>query len=139
MKEYILLIFIASVGLSGLFSIHHEARAFDDPALYFDARILSRLSVKSSKISRAPSQILIDQKSNWPQIAVEISNFDPSSVYYLDIGDGSRIRLTTPTRVLSYHDAGFILLKLIKDNILIDALELAVEVDGKATAKLVSY
>jgi hypothetical protein len=86
-----------------------------------------------------PSQILIDQESHWPQIAVKISNFDSASEYYLDIGDGSRIRLLTPNQVLEYHESRVVLLKLLKDDILIDALEVIVEVNGKVAAKLVSY
>ena len=139
MKEYILLIFIASVGLAGLFSIHHEVQSFADPDLSFDTQAFSSLPVKSPMTTKAPSQLLIDAKSMWPQIVLEISNFDLYSDYYLDYGNGNRIRVTTPNQVLSYQDPGFILLKLFKDNILIDAIELDVEVDDKALTKLVSY
>jgi hypothetical protein len=140
MKEYILLTFIASVGLSGLFSIHHEVQALDDQVLYFDEQVFSRLSVRSSKrISNEPSQLVIDQVIIWPQIVVEITNFDPASMYYLDTGDGGRIKVSARSQVLSYHHSGVVLLKLLKDNTLIDVIELAVEAEGKATAKLVSY
>jgi hypothetical protein len=140
MKEYILLTFIASVGLYGLFSIHHDVGRQDDHVGFsFDSQSLAIQQPAPQLVNKVQSEMIIDQECVWPQISLQISDFDRSSDYFLDYGYGTKNKITQATQILDFDHSGIYLVKLIKDNILIDVVELYVDLEQQSQVKLVSF
>lgn len=140
MKEYVLLTFIASVGLYGLLSIHHDVgRQGDHKGFGFDSQSLTNHQPSQQLVNKLQSYMIIDQECVWPQISLQISDFDSGSDYFLDCGYGAKKRITQARQTLDFDHSGIYLVKLIKDNILIDVVELYVDLEQQSQVKLVSF
>lgn len=140
MKEYVLLTFIASVGLYGLLSIHHEVGRQDDHVgLGFDSQSLVIQQPTRQLVNKLQGHMIIDQECAWPQISLQISDFDSGCDYFLDCGYGAKKRITQAKQTLDFDHSGIYLVKLIKDNILIDVVELYVDLEQQSQVKLVSF
>jgi hypothetical protein len=140
MKEYILVTIIASVGIVGLLSIHHDVEEYDGRAVaYFQGQAFGVLHTSEKPSDSTDSQMIIDQESHWPLVAIRISHFDCESEYYLDPGFGEKRKITQPGQTLEFSHSGTYFVKLIKDHILIDAIELVIDVEEQDKTKLVSF
>ncbi len=140
MKEYILLTIIATVGIVGLLSIHHDVEEYEGQAVaYFKGQAFGVLQTSEKPSDTTDSQMIIDQLSDWPLVAIRISNFDAAGDYYLDPGFGEKRRINQPGQTLEFSHSGTYFVKLIKDNILIDAIELVIEIEDQDKTKLVSF
>ncbi len=140
MKEYVLLTFIASVGLYGLLSIHHDVGRQDDHKGFgFDNQSLTIQQTSRQLVNKLQSYMIIDQECVWPQISLQISEFDSASDYFLDWGHGAKKKITEERQTLDFDHSGLYLIKLIKDNILIDVVELYVDLEQQSQVKLVSF
>ena len=128
MKEYILLTFIAAVGLFGLFSIHHDVKTEQQQKPYFDSRLIASMPI-DEKPALPQSQMTVDVESTWPDVLILISNFDANAHYYLDSGNGERETIDKDQHLIRYNQSGKKLIKLIKENILVDAIELNIELN----------
>ncbi|MCB0689595.1 MAG: hypothetical protein KDC53_23810 [Saprospiraceae bacterium] len=138
MKEYLLLTFIAAVGIFGLLSIHHEVRASDEVLPYFDTDAFNLLPKGHRPDSSMISRMTIDMQSAWPDIIIEVNHLEENAIYYLDSGSGDRTIISDGHQVIRYQEPGKKLIKLLKENILIDAVELDVQI-GQHDVRFASY
>lgn len=138
MKEYLLLTFIATVGVVGLFNIHHEVRASQEQVPYFNSEVFGGIPVASKQDTSSQSQMSIDIDSAWPDIVIQVSHFDKNASYYLDSGNGERTLMTNHRQTLHYDHSGTKLIKLLKESMLIDVIELNVE-SNSGNARFASY
>ncbi|MCB0668095.1 MAG: hypothetical protein KDC80_19850 [Saprospiraceae bacterium] len=138
MKEYILLAFIATVGMTGLFSIHHEVKASQEENPYCTGETYARLISVNQKVRNKESQLSIDTETAWPDILIQVSNFDKDATYYLDSGSDERRIINEAQLRIHFDKSGKKLIKLLKENILVDAVDLYIEAE-KPSVRLASY
>lgn len=129
MKEYILLAFIAAVGMTGLFSIHHEVKSSQQQYSYLQVGTFSCLQVSKMKNRMEECQLSVDTEIVSPDVLIRINNFRRDATYFLDCGNGERICIRDAQQLIRYDKSGKKLIKLLKDNILIDAIELTIDTE----------
>ena len=138
MKEYLPLLFIALVGIFGLFTIHHEVQLSQHSAsVYINAKAIQALPVAL----QMPQESLIrlsDPDSTDTLVNLKIHNFDPNSAYVLDTGSGEKNKVAGPECLLQYEHPGSFLVTLLKNGILVDAIEVKIG-DQESTDKLVRF
>ena len=135
-----MLLVIALVGIFGLFTIHHEV-SMSQRSSFSHSDIPTMANVASTKNATDPEQgKLVLQGGDDPTcINLTIDQFDPKAIYYLDSGDGIKKKIASPNLLLKYQDNGVFLVKLLKNNILIDAIEISIPSDEIYAAKIVSF
>ncbi|NND31459.1 MAG: hypothetical protein HKN76_02630 [Saprospiraceae bacterium] len=140
MREYILLLFIALVGISGLFTIHHEVKMSErDHAAYLPVSGLSPLPLVSSATVVTAGKLVLQEHSDTASINLRIHNYDPDAVYYLDRGDGLKTKVTSPDFLVKYQHSGVFFVKLLKNNILEDVIEVTIPGNDANSGGLVTY
>jgi len=140
MKEHLLLLFIALVGFTGLLTIHQDVSARQNDLIpYIGNQRPLPVSASNSKKPHRASLLKIDPESIWPVVHLHVTHFEANSEYYLDYGSGTRERVTNPDHSFTVDHSGTMLIRLIKDEILIDAIELQLPSTQEPMGKLVSF
>ena len=139
MKEYILLLFIALLGIFGLFTIHHEVQMSQQSAsVYVNAKGLQAVPVALQMPYESLLRLASEPESTEGLVTLKIYNFDPNSSYVLDAGTGKKTKVAGPECLLQYEHPGNFLVTLLKNGILVDAIEVNVG-DKESTDKLVRF
>ncbi len=139
MKEHLLLLFIALVGVTGLLTIHQDVSARQNELVpYASIQMPLPVSTISGDKGNGVSQLNIDPESTWPIVELQVTHFNFTSEYYIDYGSGSRERVTHARHSFEVDHDGMMLIRLIKDGILIDAIELQFPSVESTIGKLVS-
>ncbi len=124
MKEYILLLLIAGVGIAGLLTIHFDIKSkqiADNTDKVQSA--FANLRKMTDSQQEEFSQLVVKHESTWPEIHLSISHFDYDAEYFLDSEEGSA-PLNGPDTTIRLAGSGKSLIKLIKNEVLVDVLEL---------------
>jgi hypothetical protein len=139
MKEYIVLLFIAMVGIFGLFTIHHEVKLSQQSTLgYVSGETLRAVPVTLQMPRESLSMLESEPAAVEELVTLKIINFDPNSTYVLDAGNGKKTKVAGPECLVQYDCPGNFLVTLLKNSILVDAIEVKIG-DQAATDKLVRF
>lgn len=121
MREYLLLLMIACFGIGGLFSIHREVQLREK----WEANYLLDDTFRISTVEpvAVDSEVLSGVINPHEELAVQfmISDFDEGSQYYVDNGRDVKIQVDSSDFLLRFEEVGDYMVKLIKNDILVDA------------------
>ncbi len=124
MKEYLLLFFIAFVGLSGLFLIHQEVRIQSLSTSFVATAHPKITSPLVAKVAKQANRLLIERGNSWSEITVSIRDFKQRESLVLDMGNGMRRQLEESRTKIVYQNSGIFLIKLFKGDHLLEAQEI---------------
>lgn len=125
MREYLLLLLIAFIGLSGLISIHRDVKLQSKQEL-----LLYRQAPRSQ--TPQPHQagmehdfrLVIFQGESWSEVQFQIKDFQKDESFSLDVGNGNRLPLREAVTHFKYDKPGTYLIKLFRDHHLLEANEI---------------
>ena len=128
MREYLLLLLIAIIGLAGLVSIHQEVKLQTQHQPLLSRQLEVHLAPKSQSAATDTSQRLkIFQGDSWSQIRFDIENFHEDESLLLDFGNGVRETLTKAHTEVIYDKPGVYFIKLFCNNYLLEANEIELQ------------
>ncbi len=125
MREYLLLLFIAIIGVAGLVSIHQEVKLQTQYQPILSRQLVVNLTPKpQSAATNTSHRLKIFQGDSWSQIRFDIENFQEDESLLLDFGNGVRETLTEAHTEVTYDKPGVYFIKLFRENYLLEANEI---------------
>lgn len=125
MREYLLLLLIAFIGLSGLISIHRDVKMKAKPDIVMFRQGPKQQGPEPQSASViCPNRLIIEQGESWSLVNFEIQNYSEGEVFQLDLGNGSRLPISKSHVIIEYERPGNYFVKLFKDNQLLEASEI---------------
>ena len=125
MREYLLLLLIAFVGLSGLVVIHHDVKIQSQHDLIQFRQGPAYPRPQSHAASMEASQRLhIFQGESWAEVYFQINDYQVEETFFLDFGNGEKQPLKDSRTQISYKEPGIYLIKLYRGKHLLEASEI---------------
>jgi hypothetical protein len=125
MREYLLLLVIAVVGLSGLISIHQEFKVKNGHDLILFKQVPHTPAAQPYAASLEVDQrLVIFQGESWSEVHFDIDNYQEGEMLILDFGNGVKRPLQQGHTQISYDRPGTYVIRLFKDNHLLEANEI---------------
>ena len=126
MKEYILLIFIALIGFSGLINIHQDMKAQKESVM-----VLWQNSFLDKPIQVLPERaqapwLQIDYVPNHSRVHFHLAGFDGNNQFYIDYGNGKTETISDAEFTYVYAEAGKYQVKLYRDEKLLEKNQLTI-------------